>query len=266
MASIPDSSDVSADAVGDEFVISLTTYRITAADEAMVAAHNPRTVFDSIPREVTHDGASFTVTAIGDGAFQGDTIRELVLPYTVESIGDHAFQGCVNLESIDLPSSLQAIGASAFQGCVKLKTVALPSAITSVGEDAFKGCSGIEAMDFSDVPTSVDLSGAFPFAFAAEPGYMSGKMFKRNAGGTFEEKTLYKLTINTFGTAELYGYFAEGEPIPSDATAEPSRSGSSFFGWVCEGAAPPTAMPAHDVEIDAIWAVIEYEFTFWTGG
>lgn len=51
----------------------------------------------------TVDEGKYTVTAIGDYAFYGNTyINEVTIPDTVKSIGEYAFYGCNNLLSVDL--------------------------------------------------------------------------------------------------------------------------------------------------------------------
>lgn len=47
-----------------------------------------------IPRQVTYNGVTYTVDAIGAHAFKNSGISYLVIPATVEDIGYHAFEGC----------------------------------------------------------------------------------------------------------------------------------------------------------------------------
>ncbi len=57
------------------------------------------------------------VTAIGDGAFFGNTsARELSVPDTVEWIGTYAFGDCTSLEKVTVPSSVWRISPFAFEG------------------------------------------------------------------------------------------------------------------------------------------------------
>ena len=62
----------------------------------------------------------YTVTAIGDGAFdrkdKSYKNRSVTLPDTIKSIGEFAFRN-TNITSINLPNGLEYIGKGAFVGC-----------------------------------------------------------------------------------------------------------------------------------------------------
>ncbi len=57
--------------------------------------------------------------------------------YTVTSIGESAFDGCCDLTSITIPSGVTSIGKSAFNGCYDLTSITIPCSVTSIGEWAF---------------------------------------------------------------------------------------------------------------------------------
>lgn len=67
-----------------------------------------------IPAEVTYDGTTYAVTAIGEEAFVGTGITSVEIPSSVTSFGDYAFMSCQNLSSIEIPTSVTSIGAYAF--------------------------------------------------------------------------------------------------------------------------------------------------------
>ncbi len=56
----------------------------------------------------------YTVTAIGDSAFEDSKIKSVTLPDSVVSIGWFAFDGCTRLTAITVPSSVKKIGYGAF--------------------------------------------------------------------------------------------------------------------------------------------------------
>lgn len=86
-----------------------------------------------IPEIVTHDGKTYTVTAIGEEAFMNNTsITQVTIPSTITSIGAAAFAGCTSLEAIiifveepiDLSKArTRADGSSVFEGVDKNKCI-----------------------------------------------------------------------------------------------------------------------------------------------
>ena len=74
-----------------------------------------------IPSAVTYKGTSYSVTSIGDYAFEDcSSLTSIEIPASVTSIGDYAFEDCSRLTSIEIPASVTSIGDSAFRGCSRL--------------------------------------------------------------------------------------------------------------------------------------------------
>ena len=113
----------------------------------------------AIPEQVTADGKTYTVTAIGDMALDYSQFTSVKLPSTVTAIGYGAFYQCRNLTSIDLGGSVETIGYSAFQYCESLSSIELPNTLTSIGEVAFMG-SGLTSVVIPESVTTVEM-GAF---------------------------------------------------------------------------------------------------------
>lgn len=76
-----------------------------------------------IPKTITYGDVDYTVTEIGEGAFENcdgyqnskvRTINSISLPDSIEKIGNYAFFRCVGLDSMKMPSSLKSIGELAF--------------------------------------------------------------------------------------------------------------------------------------------------------
>ena len=100
-----------------------------------------------IPFEVPFNGQIYTVTRIGNGAFQYcNGLTTVIIPYSVTSIGDYAFADCSGLNSITLPSSLQYIGQNTFQGCTSLTSIVIPNNVIQIGYGAFSDCTSMTSL------------------------------------------------------------------------------------------------------------------------
>ena len=117
------------------------------------------TTFTTIPNTVVDNGVTYTVTSIGQGAFQSCTNLALTsLPDSITSIGYSAFQNCTNLALTSLPSGLTSVSQSAFQNCTHLVLTSLPSGLTSIGPSTFRGCTNLALTSLPSGLTSIDSS------------------------------------------------------------------------------------------------------------
>ena len=83
------------------------------------------------------------VAAIGVFAFEGASVKELILPSCLERIEDGAFFGCASLEKVTFGSGLLHVGEAAFADCTALTEAVLPASLQSLGSQAFSGCNGL---------------------------------------------------------------------------------------------------------------------------
>lgn len=132
------------------------TYTLNADNTATVASYNdgtPDGVID-IPDTVTSGGQPYTVTAIGDSAFNPSSPRSNVssvfIPATVRSIGDSAFSYCNALTTVTFAenSQLKSIGRAAFYGTEhaypRFKEIKIPDSVETIGNGAFYDCRDLE--------------------------------------------------------------------------------------------------------------------------
>lgn len=159
------------------------TYTLHADRTATVASYDnstPDGVID-IPDTVTSGGQPYTVTAIGEYAFNPSQkitkVSSVFIPATVLSIGDSAFRCCKFLatvtfaedsqlksieraafygaehayprfKEIKIPDSVETIGSGAFRYCQNLERIALPSALQKLSNVTFYGCTALSEVTF----------------------------------------------------------------------------------------------------------------------
>ena len=76
-----------------------------------------------IPRQVSYNGSTYTVTGIGAQAFARSEITSIEIPNTVSSIGEKGIYQCHGLVSIMIPASVESIGEQAFASSVNLTEI-----------------------------------------------------------------------------------------------------------------------------------------------
>ena len=115
----------------------------------------------TIPETVTYNGTTYSVTSIGNYAFEHCTsLTSIILPNSVTSIGARAFGGCSALTSITLPNSVTSIGSWAFYNCSSLTSITIPNSVTTIGDYAFRYCASLTSIT---IPNSVTSIGNYAF-------------------------------------------------------------------------------------------------------
>lgn len=114
-----------------------------------------------IPERVENDYTTYTVTGIGDSAFENcKDLISVVIPNTAKNIGYCAFEHCINLMRLNIPNSVTSINGWAFAYCKNLSTISLPKSITSIAFDSFLECSSLSTIV---IPNSVKRIGMSAF-------------------------------------------------------------------------------------------------------
>ena len=94
-----------------------------------------------IPETVTHNGVTYTVTAIGGSAFSRSSgLRGITIPNTIKSIGDHCFAYCSGLQNVVIPNSVVSLGRCVFHTCSNLKSAVIGNSVPKLDEYCFQYC------------------------------------------------------------------------------------------------------------------------------
>ena len=124
----------------------------------------------TIPSIVSHEGREYTVTAIGERAFEHCTaLGKLNLPKTLRTIRKAAFNGS-SLSSIELPEGLETIGVGGFLGCTKLTELTVPQTVTVIDKSAFNSCTNLSSIS---LPSELNELGARAFTLCKALRYVN---------------------------------------------------------------------------------------------
>ena len=117
-----------------------STGTVVKADEGSTQANIPSTVQGT------------TVTAIGEGAFKGNTnLTNVTIPSTVTVVGDSAFQNCTGLNDVSLNSrNVESIGSYAFSN-TGITRFDLQNFQGTYGEGVFKDCAKLRVVLFTSL-------------------------------------------------------------------------------------------------------------------
>ena len=114
----------------------------------------------NIPTTVTHEGNTYTVTAIGTSAFrQCDALTSVSIPNTVTVIGYASFYKCSALTSLTIPNSVLTIEDQALRES-GLVQITIGNQVTSIGNGCFYNCQSLTSVN---IPNSVTTLGTLCF-------------------------------------------------------------------------------------------------------
>jgi hypothetical protein len=144
-----------ADGITWSFTYSDTDMTATITSGTTPKSGTDRTHALNIPAKVRYNSKEYTVTKIGNSAFDcGDNFTtsnaltkkyfgHVTIPDTVVEIGEYAFDSSAIFGEIVIPESVTKIGKYAFRNCVGLDTVVFPSSFDTVPEGCFQACKAL---------------------------------------------------------------------------------------------------------------------------
>lgn len=113
------------------------TYTVISEDDKTVMTKEGNSAYQSPGNSVS--GSLIIPATVTDGNTE----------YTVTTIGNHAFDGCSGLTSVTIGNSVTSIGSSAFSYCSGLTSVTIPESVTTIGYNAFYGCSDLNEVIYN---------------------------------------------------------------------------------------------------------------------
>ena len=147
---------------GTTFEYEGLTYKVIVKGEelAVIASENGEysgaVVIPSSVSSVDYSGATYSVTSIGDSAFEYCTsLTSIEIPNSVTSIGERAFLHCESLTNIQIPNSVTSIGDEAFYNCSSLTSIEIPNSVTSIRYEAFAYCNSLTSVVIGNSVTSI---------------------------------------------------------------------------------------------------------------
>ena len=139
------------------------TYEITSLTTAKVISCSSNAADIRIGNTVEYGGKSYTVNAIGEGAFKNKKYLEYIqFESGVQSIGANAFEGCSKLSSISGINYISYIGNYAFAGCTSLTRVYLKK-VVRIGNYAFSGCTNLIEISYNGNTCVLQTIGDYAF-------------------------------------------------------------------------------------------------------
>lgn len=100
-----------------------------------------------IPSTVEYQSRKFSVTAIGEKAFNGcNGLTSIILPEGLTKISSYAFYGCTGITSLSIPHGLTEIGGFAFDRCTNLTSISFSEGLKTINWYAFSDCTSLESI------------------------------------------------------------------------------------------------------------------------
>ena len=184
-----------------------------------------------IPEFVTYNGKTYSVTSIGNNAFNWCSLMTSVtIPNSVTSIGESAFSDCEDLSSVMIPNSVTNIGDAAFYGCTHLTSIIIPNSVTNIGRSTFRSCYRLTSIT---IPNSVTSIGDFAFYSSGLTSVTIPNSVTSIGQGAFEGCRDLKSVI--FHCKEIESWFSRFSSIKNITIGEEVTTigNSAFYG--CTG-------------------------------
>lgn len=123
---------------------------------SVISGPNKYRGYITIPNTVVYEGKTYTVSAIGHGAFSGcDDLTSVIMGDSIISIEFSAFSSSRNLRAVTIGKSVRTIGEFAFYYCLSLTEIVIPDNVTSIGNSICSYCTSMTSATIGDGATSI---------------------------------------------------------------------------------------------------------------
>ena len=209
-------SDTQVDSIWYDFDSSTKTASVTYRGNYFFSYGDEYSGSVTIPETVTYNGTTYSVTSIGDRAFNYcGPLTSITIPNSVTSIGDRAFENCTSLISVTCEAATPpTVGSNTFDGVSKSIPVYVPCGC----EEAYKAAYGWN--DFTNIQgplaeysIEVDVNGSIMGSAKVDKNTACGNQisatanygyhFVRWSDGNTDNPRSLGLTQDTILTAEF---------------------------------------------------------------
>lgn len=175
-----------------------------------------------IPEKVDYNGVEYSVTSIGERAFElCYNLTSVNIGNGVTSIGERAFYACLSLLSITIPASVTSIGYQVFYDCRSLNSIKVETSNTKY--DSREGCNAI-----IETGTNRLIAGCQNTTIPASVTSIGGAAFLNIQG-------LTSITIPNSVTSIGENAFSECTNLSSVTIGNSVTSIGDFAFWCCVG-------------------------------
>ena len=144
--------------LGDKILYNGVFYQLDEASKEAKVVGAGTTEDVVIEPMLLYKGVTYTVTTIGENAFNGVYMKSIKFPETLKTIEKEAFHNN-GFNRISLPEGIEKLGYNAFARSEYLESIHLPSTLKDVSEDfIFGGCYNLKTIEF-DSQATVDRLG-----------------------------------------------------------------------------------------------------------
>lgn len=129
-----------------DFVVNNVAYKIISGTTNCQVWHLSSGSYTGdivIPSTVSNGGTTYTVTAIGEAAFEESGITSITIPQTVTSIDEDAFRKCDKLTAFTVGKNITSLGRDGNVGYVFERCTALTAITVEAGNANYTDIDGV---------------------------------------------------------------------------------------------------------------------------